>query len=188
MRRIGIYPGTFDPIHEGHIAFAQNTLTAIGLDVVFFVPEPRPRGKQHVTDLRHRLAMARHVATARPQLQALRLGSECFTVRETMPELQRLLPGDKLTFLIGSDVAKSLGYWEDLELLLPNVEFAVGLRGNDTAADITTILGKLPQPISYTVIPVDQAHAASSVIRRGDHRTAPAEVRDYITQHQLYAK
>jgi nicotinate-nucleotide adenylyltransferase len=188
MRRVGIYPGTFDPIHEGHIAFAQNALTMLGLDTVFFVPEAHPRSKQGITDLRHRLTMAHQVAKSRPQLQALRLASKCFTVRETLPELQRLLPGDRLTFLVGSDVAKHLGCWEDLDLLLPNVEFAVGLRGSDTAADITALFDALPQSASYTVVPADQAHAASSVIRQGDHSAAPAEVRDYITQYQLYAK
>ena len=61
--RVGIYPGAFDPVHKGHIAFALAAITAHQLDKVFFLPEPSPRHKQGVKALDHRVEMVR-LATA----------------------------------------------------------------------------------------------------------------------------
>ena len=52
MARIGIYAGTFDPVHAGHVAFALQSLEAAKLDRVYFLPERRPRGKRQVKNIR----------------------------------------------------------------------------------------------------------------------------------------
>jgi nicotinate-nucleotide adenylyltransferase len=188
MRRIGIYPGTFDPVHEGHLAFARAALETHGLDTIFFAPEPKPRGKHLVTDVRHRLAMLEQATNDTSQFASLQLLSHRFTASETLPELQRLFPNDTLALLIGSDVARSLAYWDDLVILASTVEFIIGLRMDDTPAKIDAIVQSITTPVRYSLITSGQAHATSSVIRSGNHTATPPEVRDYITQHQLYAK
>jgi cytidyltransferase-like protein len=53
MKHIGIYPGSFDPVHEGHFAFAKAALETGRLDTVIFLPEMKPRGKPQVTPSNH---------------------------------------------------------------------------------------------------------------------------------------
>jgi nicotinate-nucleotide adenylyltransferase len=48
MKKIGIFAGTFDPIHEGHVAFAQAVLADLSLDKIYFLPERQPRRKTNV--------------------------------------------------------------------------------------------------------------------------------------------
>ncbi|HEU5121705.1 MAG TPA: adenylyltransferase/cytidyltransferase family protein, partial [Candidatus Saccharimonadales bacterium] len=68
MRRIGIYSGTFDPVHYGHIAFAASAIRACNLDEVVFLPEPQPRYKAGVTDIAHRLALLTMATAAQSNL------------------------------------------------------------------------------------------------------------------------
>ena len=67
VKRIGIFAGTFDPVHKGHISFALQAIEAAGLDEVVFLPEPRPRHKQSVTDQSHRIAMINLAIKAYPK-------------------------------------------------------------------------------------------------------------------------
>jgi cytidyltransferase-like protein len=55
--RIGIYSGTFDPVHAGHMAFALQAMQEAKLDRLYFLPERRPRYKQGVEHFAHRVAM-----------------------------------------------------------------------------------------------------------------------------------
>ncbi|HSX00592.1 MAG TPA: adenylyltransferase/cytidyltransferase family protein, partial [Patescibacteria group bacterium] len=82
---IGIYSGTFDPIHVGHIAFAKEVARELTLDTVIFLPEQRPRGKQRVTDIHHRVELIKQSIQNDNQLQILSLPMQQFTVAETLP-------------------------------------------------------------------------------------------------------
>jgi nicotinic acid mononucleotide adenylyltransferase len=124
---------------------------------------------------------------AEPQLKRLRLSSKQFTVRETLPELQRLFPNSQLVFLLGSDVAKSLPYWSDIETLFEKVELVIGLRDTESTVAVDELFATLPNA-TYTTLASEHTTAASSLIRNGDHSAAPAEVHRYITEYELYAK
>jgi nicotinate-nucleotide adenylyltransferase len=190
MRRIGIYPGTFDPVHAGHITFAVNTLAKCGLDEIVFIPEHRPRGKDAVTAITHRYAMLASTLQDHTGLKAALLETPRFTVNETLPELKRLFPEAHLTFLIGSDVAGTLANWDDVDTLLPEVSFAIGLRGSDTSSQVTNTLKSLAagqRVINYTIIPgTTQLTTSSSAIRDGDYSQAPEKVSSYIREYSLY--
>jgi nicotinate-nucleotide adenylyltransferase len=191
-RRIGIYSGTFDPVHVGHITFGTAALRVCRLDEVIFIPEPAPRNKQSVTELRHRLAMLQYAVAPYPKLRALTLETPRFTIAETLPLLRRLFPDAELTLLIGSDAAKTLLYrWEGLEQLLPEVAFAVGLRGNDTRRDIAKVMKQVEfiyqHQVRHTAVPVlNVATLSSSSARNGDFAALPPEVKAYIHQNDLY--
>jgi len=191
-RRIGIYSGTFDPVHIGHITFGQAALRTCRLDEVVFIPEPSPRGKTSVTSLEHRRAMLDAAVTTHAKLGTLTLDTPRFTVAETLPLLRRTFPGAELTLLIGSDAAKTLLYrWEGLEQLLPEIRFAIGLRGNDTPRDITKIMRQVEliyqQQARHTIVPIlPTARLSSSSARKGNLTALPPEVEEYINQNNLY--
>jgi nicotinate-nucleotide adenylyltransferase len=69
--RIGIYSGTFDPVHSGHISFALQSLKAAKLDKVYFLPERRPRNKQQVEHFGHRVAMLKRAIKPYPEFNVL---------------------------------------------------------------------------------------------------------------------
>src|SRR5688572_27140829 len=102
--KIGIYSGTFDPIHLGHVAFAKEALKQCGLEKVYFLVEPRPRRKQGVKALEHRQAMVELAIAKEPALGSIILDHARFSVRQTLPVLQARFEGSEIVFLMGDDM------------------------------------------------------------------------------------
>lgn len=191
--RIGVYSGTFDPVHPGHIAFAEQALQECGLGTVVFAPEQKPRSKDHVTDISHRIAMIERAVEDKANLSVARLQSAQFTVKQTLPELHELFPGAKLTLLVGSDVVRTFLYrWEGLDTLLGDVSLAIGMRASDSQAETIDILEQLAQDyevaIDYTFITTPEAYMSSSQVRDGtvDLSRVHPSMLEYIQEHQLY--
>lgn len=182
MRRIGIFPGVFDPVHNGHIAFAIAAQKAANLDAVYIIPESNPWHKTNVTPLRHRIAMVRLMTTDQPALQPLRLGIDRFTVSAMVHELHRHFNDAELYLLVGSDVALySLRNWQDSEQLLTAMQLIIGLRTADATA-----LDQLHQMYTTAqIVTTDAAADRSSLICQSLH-PHPA-VATYIQHNQLYA-
>jgi len=193
-QNIGIYSGTFDPIHIGHIAFAQETARELALDVVVFLPEQQPRGKQHVTDIHHRVELIKQAIQNNDKLEVLSLSSQQFTVGETLSELQNHFPNTNLTLLIGSDIVHTFTYrWSGLETLLKEIAFAIGIRTNDSQDELEAIFEQLETEYSTTIarsyIVTKNAHVASSQFRENiiniSQLPHPA-MAEYIRENQLY--
>jgi nicotinate-nucleotide adenylyltransferase len=194
-KKVGIYSGTFDPVHSGHVAFAQVALQQCQLNEVVFLPESRPREKTGVTDMRHRLALLGHALANQPYMQAIELATDQFTVAETLPELQRRYPSAELVLLIGSDVVKTFSYrWEGLSTLLRATSLAIGMRAGDSLQEIAQTITNLEQELSttihYQLLHTSEADAASSHIRSGKAHPSqlhPASQR-YIRENKLYTE
>jgi nicotinate-nucleotide adenylyltransferase len=169
-REIGIYPGTFDPVHDGHIEFAKAALSACQLDQVFFLPEPKPRNKPNAAHVNHRVEALRDTLGDNEKLGIFTPESDTYTIKETLPKITDSLDASNFTMLVGSDVFKTIDKWSDLEILVSGIKLAVGLRGNDTAEDIHSsaraLQEKLGIEITYRVIEVPETrHISSSQIR-----------------------
>lgn len=182
MKNIGIYSGVFDPIHHGHISFAQKALKEIGLDTVYFLPEPKPRRKAEASDIRHRLNMAWLALNEQRNLELLQLHHPTFSVAETLPWLEEKFQGAKLHFLMGTDLFKELHQWPGFEQLKSKVNFIVGQRAGESSQDIQ---------IDHQLISAGLADLASSNIRglsSNQLATAvPHDVARYIDTNQLYS-
>jgi nicotinate-nucleotide adenylyltransferase len=170
-QRIGVYSGTFDPIHAGHIAFADATQKVCALDRVIFLPEKQPREKQHVSDIAERLALLDQATEPYKNLHVQQLESAQFSVQHTLPELRRLLGDANFTLLVGSDVVRTFLYrWEGLATLLAEVSLAIGMRAGDSQGEMLKIIHELEQtykiPTTYTFIVAPHADLASSHFRK----------------------
>lgn len=178
MKKIGIFAGTFDPVHKGHISFAREAAKACALDKVFFVAERNPRNKASVTDLAHRVKMLELATTSYDDLEVLELPDAQFTVFQTLPKLQEKFAGAEMIFLLGSDVAKNLARWKNIEQLLSNVKFAIAVRSKDKGINI---------PNSSILITTPHTHISASQIRSGQAKESidPA-VQKYISRHGIY--
>lgn len=193
MNKIGIFSGTFDPVHMGHVAFALEAKSRLGLEEVVFIPELSPRVK-NPAPLEHRQKMLELSLFGQDGLSVRVLSTPQFSVHETLPELQKIYDGKKLVLLIGSDVARTFSYrWPGLKELFKTVEIAISLRGEDTMNDMDIQLMEcamsLGLKISYHILPSPRALLASTHVRLGTHTVDDIhpDVADYIKSNALYA-
>lgn len=169
MRRIGIYPGTFDPVHVGHIAFALQAMKTAQLDYLYFLPERHPRRKDGATHYGHRVAMLRRAIRPHVDFGLLDLTDKHFSVVKTLPELRTHIGDDAtLVFLVGSDVAMYLPSWDNVEIFARNTELCVGLRGDATEAMIKNVLA----PLSYSSGRLHIIHAFAADVSSSKVRSA----------------
>ena len=191
-QKIGIYPGTFDPVHEGHIAFALAAQKALGLEKIIFLPEMDPRNKPDASDMRHRLAMLNHALKPYDGFTSLVLNESRFTVDSTLPTLEHSLPHTHLTLLMGSDVAVTLPFWPNIGKLLRAVDIVIGMRANDSTKTLDTMFEKLSsdnnEPLSPSYITADQASLCSTDIRAGKITHSHKAIASYIASNNLYQK
>jgi len=170
MRHVGIYPGSFDPVHEGHIAFAKAALLAGKLEEVIFLPEKMPRGKPQVSSLTVRLNALRKETTQSERLRVMSLPMERFTVTDTLAILQSKFEDTRLALLVGSDIARTFQHrWPGLGTLLRTTDLIIGLRDKDAPEDIEKLMAFLEVKhgckITYSILVTPHAHVASSKIR-----------------------
>jgi nicotinate-nucleotide adenylyltransferase len=194
MKRIGIFAGTFDPVHAGHIAFAQAALGA-GLEKVMFLPEPRPRRKQGVRALEHRTAMVQLAVADKPRFGTIVLEQARFTPNETLPVLQARFAGYKLVLLFGDDVVAHIAHWPHVESLVQAADLMIASRHKDTGAleaTLQTLQTTRNLQFHYRIVQPKQEAVTSSKIRLHIKRGQPATgispaVESYIRKNQLYA-
>lgn len=165
MRNIGIYSGTFDPIHPGHIALADEARRLHNLDIVVFMPEPSPRYKPTVTPIAVRAEQLMNALASTPHEVYVSTSSQ-FKVTDTLAELRELYPDDQLSFIIGSDIVATLSSWPESDQLLSNHQLIVGMRSRDDREVIEQILRGLNA--DYAIVNTSYAHYASSQFRQSE--------------------
>lgn len=168
MPTIGLYPGTFDPIHDGHVAFAQEARDQFGLDAVYFLPENMPRDKQRVSNIDKRVQLISNTVSASTGLNVLKLQSERFTINGTLPEIERIFPNHEFALLMGSDVAMNLANWGSLERIFPRYLLVIGLRGNTTKQEVKEVLkaveAVIQKHLTVSFIKTPYAYISSSAV------------------------
>lgn len=181
VKKIGILAGTFDPVHQGHVAFALAAIEVSELDKVIFLPEARPRGKTKVSPLKHRLKMLTLATKPYKQLAVLDLKEPQFTIAGTLPQLQKLYAGSQLYLLIGSDVQKAITTWPHAQKLLDEVDLIVGQRSAKPKAN------KSVDATIYTNYAGLSSSALKKQLQKGQlpHGLDPA-VAKYIAKNKLY--
>jgi nicotinate (nicotinamide) nucleotide adenylyltransferase len=131
--RIGVFGGTFDPPHVGHLALAEWAREALRLDRVLFVPAGRPphKGRRVLTPVAHRVAMTRLAVRGQrafvvSALEARRNGPS-FTV-DTLRALRKREPGARIFLLMGADSLAEFPTWRDPAGILGFATLAVAAR------------------------------------------------------------
>lgn len=169
MRRIGIYAGSFDPIHDGHLSFALRAHQDLQLDFVVFAPEKYPRRKSGITSLQKRAKNIQAITDIFEQFDLIVPDKDNFSVSEALRDIRSRYPDSELVFLFGSDVVLGMKHWPDIAALLSH-KIVVGLRHQHTERQIIEIFNSMCSAfkldISYTIIKTTQSHMSSSVIRK----------------------
>lgn len=133
--RIGIFGGTFDPVHVGHLVAALEARQALALDTVLMVVANDPwqkRDLRTVTGAEERFAVVAQAVAHIEGLEASRIeidrGGASYTV-DTVAEVAAAHPGAELFLVVGEDVAAELDSWERAEELSAQVTLVVVDRG-----------------------------------------------------------
>ncbi len=145
--RIGVYGGTFNPIHRGHLTAARAAADALGLEKVLLIPDSLPPHKELPAGSatgEDRLAMCRLTAGEVPGMEVLdlelRRSGPSYT-SDTLAELHAQYPDDELWLLVGSDMFLSLQEWHEPERIL-------SLAGIDSGS----LWVQLLKPASFTPV------------------------------------
>ena len=187
---IGLFGGTFDPIHHGHMALARGAQERFNLGCIHFVPAHIPPHKQRhpVTSYFHRYAMVA-LATAnhkafRPSLleaPAEAAGNEIkgkkvkpdpgagvnYSIDTVRRLKQTLKKSDRLFFLIGIDAFKEIAGWREAEALFHECEFIVASRPGYSLADVANALPEKLRPKSEVTKPFAKQAAKGDLVLTG---------------------
>ncbi len=135
MERIGIYGGTFNPPHIGHIRAAKGVVRALGLRKLLVIPDriaPHKELPEGSASPEQRLEMLRLALADCPEIEVsdleLRRGGKSYTY-ETVAQLRKAYPHAELILLMGTDMFLSFHEWRNPELILKDASLGVFYRG-----------------------------------------------------------
>jgi len=192
LRRIGLFGGSFDPVHNAHVALARSALEALALDEVRWIPAGQPWQKTRtLADAAHRQAMVALAIEGEPRfvldpIELQRPGPSYML--DTVAELQAAQPDAQWFLIIGQDQQSGLPTWHGAKELTRRVTLAVAQRpgapGDVQALQLAdTLVHTVPlPPMALSSSEVRERCAAGQAI---DH-LVPQKVARYIGDHGLY--
>jgi nicotinate-nucleotide adenylyltransferase len=183
---IGLFGGTFDPVHRGHVALARVALEQYKLNRIYFVPANIPPHKQRqpLSPFVHRFAMLA-LATAQekafvpalfeaPEEDAAPVRSAKKSLEkpnytiDTILRLKQSFKGsDKLFFLIGMDAFCDIAKWHQAEALFRECEFIVANRPGYSLADVANALPESLRPRPEVTKPFQKHAATGDLVLKG---------------------
>ncbi|MGB7328179.1 MAG: nicotinate (nicotinamide) nucleotide adenylyltransferase [Rubripirellula sp.] len=206
-KRIGIFGGSFDPVHLGHLWIAEAAKESLSLDEVRWIPAAtsplKPNGP--VASNEQRVEMVRLAISGNPHFvvddREIRRGDVSYTV-DTVAEIQAENPSDQFFLIIGSDSLASFDRWHEPARLLELVDLAVVQRGGDPPINFD-VLKPFATPNEESgsnlitkshdhviVMPVIEISSSGLRDRIADRKSiryrVPAAVESMITANQLY--
>jgi nicotinate-nucleotide adenylyltransferase len=149
MRRIGIFGGTFDPPHLGHLILASEVRYQLALDRLLWVLTPLPPHKpgRPITDLEHRLELVRAAIADAPEFELSTVEIDRppphYAV-DTVRLLREAFPGDALIYLMGGDSLRDLHAWHDAAMLVELLDGIGVMRRPEDEVDPGVLESRLP--------------------------------------------
>ena len=131
MKKYGIFGGSFNPIHYGHLMICEYIKEEMGLDKVIFIPTGNPPHKDLGVSAEDRYEMVKLAISPNPDFEISDIETTrinlSYTV-DTIRELKKIYKEEKLYFLIGLDSLFQLKTWKKIDDLSQEIEFVVALR------------------------------------------------------------
>ena len=189
--RIGIFGGTFDPVHNGHVRAAECFREECGLDLVYVIPNSTPNLKERkVSPGEDRLNMLRLAFAGKEQEGfvisdlELRRGGVSYTC-DTVSELRKLHPEAQLYLFFGDDWLEGLPRWKNVRELLANVTVALANRsGRDVSVQMKAL--EAAYGARFHLLTFHALEASSTARRAGTASLCCEAVNQYIAEKGLY--
>ena len=196
--KIGLYGGTFDPLHNGHMKVAQEAKNHLQLDRVIFIPagDPPHKAGKAITDKQDRLNMVRLAAEAEGAEVSdweLSRREKSYSV-ETLKHFQTQFPEDELFFIIGADSFRDLPSWWHYRELMELCTFVVISRPDiEKDSLLTRYAGDEKPPrvffLDHIFMDISSTNIRKMVSEGKDvSRLVPPAVHQYMQSRGLYQK
>jgi nicotinate-nucleotide adenylyltransferase len=191
LKRIGLFGGSFDPVHDAHVALAKTALGQLKLDEVRWIPVGEPWQKtRQLADAADREAMVRLAIAGEPRFvldrSELRRRGPSFTL-DTVREMAADEPDAQWVLILGQDQYASLHTWRDWRELLGLVTLAIANRPGAALAVNTQIARVEHQAMLLPMMDVSSTEVRRRVAAgESIAGLVPDAVAGYIDQHRLY--
>jgi nicotinate-nucleotide adenylyltransferase len=190
MKRVGIFGGSFDPVHNAHVALARLALEQLRLDEVRWIPVGQPQKSRQLSDGADREAMVRLAVAGEPRFVVdrieLRRRGISYTL-DTVRELAAAEPDTEWVLILGQDQYASLHTWRDWRELISMVTLAIANRP-DAEPAVNAQIARVP----HQLVSLPMMDVSSTEVRRrvaaGEPIAGlvPEAVARYIERRQLY--
>ncbi len=185
---VGLFGGSFDPVHHGHLLVGRVAAETLGLDSLRFVPareQPFKRGR-HGATADHRAAMLALAVQGSPGLEVERAELDrpgpSYTV-DTLRALRDKEPGIELTLLLGADAAAELGAWHQAAEI-PRLATVVVFARHGVPVPSSPYIAKTIEVPAVEISATEVRRRASKGLSL--RYWVPDAVAEYITRHRLY--
>ncbi len=196
VKSIGMYGGSFDPVHFGHLRTALEVYQQLRLDEIRFIPSADPPHKEGPqASAADRINMLELAIAKSPGLiidpREIQRRTTSYTF-DTLVEMQGEFPQAELTLVIGTDQFSVFDTWHRWEELLGMANLAVMERPGEVLSDFAKSLVSCEYASKITLCQVTQLDISSTRIRSELNQAAdiqflvPHAVRQYISEHKLY--
>lgn len=192
--KIGLFGGTFDPIHIGHLIIAETVKDTLKLDKIIFIPAANPPHKlgKRITDSRHRLSMIQMAIVDHKdfQLSEIEIAHKSSSYStETVQLFLDLYPSDELLFLIGGDSLKELHTWHEPDRLLKMIKIVVVQRPGINLKKVSSCFLDQVIFVDAPLIGISSSNIRQNILEQRSIRyLVPDSVADYIHENKLYNK
>lgn len=195
--RIGVFGGTFDPPHLGHLIIAQDLMIHTGLDRVLFLPTRTPPHKSAagVSDAQHRLSMLELALADDPRFAISRVDLDRPAPSYTADSLEilgREYPNAALFFLMGADSLRDLPLWHEPDRIARQTRFVVARRPG-VELDPDEVVRQVPEAEGkIEIVDIPLIDISSRELRRRVRQGfpiryyVPTAVERYVEEHGLY--
>lgn len=196
MSKIGVFGGSFNPIHNGHIYIVNKVKEALGLDDIIFIPTGIAPHKDNsdFASKDHRYNMVKLAVGDDFQVSDIEVKSDkvCYAV-DTMTEFNKIYKNDELYYIIGADSLVTFMQWKDPLKLFKMLHLVVVDRAG---ADIDNVAEKYRKDYGakITICHIEEFNVSSTEIRNIVKNTGtckglvPKIVEEYITKNKLYTE
>jgi nicotinate-nucleotide adenylyltransferase len=190
-KHIGLFGGSFDPVHNAHLALARHALEELALDELCWVPTGQPWQKTRaMTAAVHREAMLRLAIGNDPRSRVerceLQREGPSYTL-DTVRELQAVQGSAQWFLIIGQDQFAGLHTWRGFEELLRLVTLAVAVRPGVQASADVRVLAAPRRELQMPRMAISSTEIRARITAGLDiGALVPAAVAQYIHQHHLY--
>lgn len=186
MRKIGLFGGSFDPIHKGHIEIAKHAIEQLQLDEVQFIPtKNNPWKNQSCAKAKERLHMIHIAIEGYPKLSVNTIELENksdeknYTI-DTLKKITKKNPDIQYYYIMGMDQANSFHQWKKSEKISQLVQLVAFQRGGYNPDD------EVLKQYHFITLDNEPVYASSSEIRQGHIEMLDPKVLHYISNHGLY--
>lgn len=196
--RIGIFGGTFDPVHTGHLILAEQCRDQSSLDEVWFLPSYQPPHKTFaITRFEQRCDMLELAIAGHPSFRVERIEKDLpppSYTSETLAELHRRHPGNEFFLLTGSDQLSDMPQWHQPQRVVELAELVVVPRPGVMLWTADRLSKALGVPVRMRLVACPMIEIASRELRRAMadglsvRYLLPRAVEEYIRERKLYLK